>query len=636
MQKKILNVHFIKSTYLISFLLTLAFILSLPKTILAQVVINEFDVFTTPQAVELVNISSDIIDISGWYIDDNGGATYVTIPKQTAIQPNTCVVVRGLFNFNTSSPDTIRLFDNSAPPTSDTPHLIDSYTYTQMTTAGNSYARNPDRSGTLALSSSSLGLWNTSRENCAQPTITLPPTPTLTPSPSPLLLPTSSPTSTPIVTPSPSITTASPITTPSFTLTPISTSTPTPMAPIYISEVMVDPAMGNEWVEIFNNSPYSYIVNDWSIDDMINGGSSATQFDAIISPYGYYVVELSGAVLNNSGDSVRIIDDTSHEVEVFIYNTSQSGISWGRQNFESNIFCLQAPSKGFSNKDCLTPTTNPTNIPTITPIITLVPSATPIPPTNIYLSELYVNTNTGEHEWLELYNDNRYSVSLHSWKVKDASDQIIATIQTSIDAYRYAVVELATDKMNNSDEQIILLNSSGTIADSFAYEDSIKGESWGRSPGNFSSWCLQNPSPNRYNYACIPQPSPTSVDNPTPTKTKSPTPTTRLSVGSQKSAGMGGGQTADILGSSNRYISGGVITNINYTPQVVITQSDRLMDSELILLQESSLPKTIPVAYNFILYLFLICLCMIVGGYQIAKIWTLYQNFSPAYPDILG
>lgn len=610
--------------------LTVFLILFVPKIVDAQVVINEFDVFTSPQAIELINMSDQSIDISGWHVDDSGGATYVTIPIQTALPPNTCVVIRGSLNLNTSSPDTVRLFDNSAPPTSGTPHLVDSYAYTQITTAGNSYARNPDGSGIFVLLPTSLGLWNTTRNDCTQQTITLPPTPISTPSP------TLSPTSTPANTLSPTITSPLPSDTPTFTPTPIFTSTPTPMPHIYISEVMVDPTSGNEWIELFNNSPYSYFVSDWSIDDMINGGSSPTQFDAIISPYGYSVVELHGSVFNNTGDSVRVIDDTSHEIEVFIYNSSQSDITWGRQNFDSNIFCLQAPSKGLSNNDCLTPTTNPTSGPTMTPTVTPVPSATPIPPDNIYLSELYVNTNADEHEWLELYNDNRYTVTLHNWKIKDASDQIIATIQTSIDAYRYVVVEFASDKMNNSDEQIILLNSSGDVADIFEYEHSTKGESWGRSPSSFSTWCLQNPSRNRYNFACIPQPTPTSVDDPTPTKTKSPTPTARLSIGNQKSSGTGENQTSNVLGTSATNDSSGTETLINFTPEHSVTKSDLIMAPENTLLEQSSPPYSTAVPYQFIIYLFLVSLCMIVGGYQIARIWILYKDFTPTYPDILG
>jgi hypothetical protein len=191
------------------------------------------------------------------------------------------------------------------------------------------------------------------------------------------------------------------------------------------------------------------------------------------------------------------------------------------------------------------------------------------------INEIFSNP-TGDdsgREWIEVYNDNRYAVELNAWKVKDATDQIIATISAKIEAYRYAVVELTSERMNNTDEQIYLLNPAGIVVDNFAYADSTKGISWGRSPGNFSVWCLQNPSRNGYNYACIPQPTvtPTPTEDlthtPTPTRTRTPTPTTRLSVGSQKSANTSSGGGGSVLAASIGQTDSAGNLILNFTPQ---------------------------------------------------------------------
>lgn len=629
MQNESFEANFIKPTSLISLLLTLVFTLAFPKTISAQVVINEFDVFATPQAVELLNISDQAVDISGWYLDDNGGATYLTIPNQSSISPRTCVVIRGSLNLNTTTTDTIRLFDTTAYPTGLSAHLIDSYAYTQFTTAGNSYARNPDGDGLFVVLPSSLGLTNSSQADCtaiaptSSPTPTPIPTPTITHTPTPLMTPVPSMNASPTLTPIPTL-----------TVTPTPTFIPTPIPHIYISEVMVNPSIGDEWVELYNDSSEPYVMNNWSLDDVISGGSSPIQFSLTIPAYGYIAIDMTSSMFNNTGDSVRLLDSESHEIEVFLYNSSQTDISWGRQSFESISFCYQASSKGISNNSCLLPTSSPSRTSTPAPTSVLSPTPTPIPPNNIYLSELYVNTNPGEHEWIELYNDNRYAVQLNNWKVRDASDQIIATIHMSLDAYRYGVVELTSDKMNNTDEQIFLLNSSGEVVDHFTYSDSEKGISWGRSTSNFSAWCLQNASRNAYNFSCIPQSTltPTPIDDltntPTPTKTRTPTPTTRLSVGSQKSTNSSSDQGGDVLGAST--------LTLNFTPQYSPDTKDSpasAVSEELPEISVRTSPSQIP---QFLIYFFLTSLCMIGGGFQIAKLWILYQNFTPAYPDMFG
>ena len=636
MQKKIPDIISIKSPSLIPLLkqyfslaLLLICALYIPSIVSAQIVVNEFDVFASPQAVELLNNSDQSIDISGWYLDDSAGTTFLTIPNQSTLAPHTCTVIRGGLNLNTTTTDTIRLFDITAPPTSLSAHLVDSYGYTQFTTSGNSYSRNPDGDGSFFVMPSSLGLTNSSHTDCA----TISPTPSPTPIPTPTVIHPPTPTMTPI--PSMIVTpTLTQIPTHTFTPTPTFSPSPTTAPHIFVSEVMVNPSIAEEWVELYNDSSEPYVLHNWSVDDVMSGGSSPVQFSVTIPAHGYVAIDMTSSMFNNTGDSVRLLDSESHEIEVFIYTSSQTDISWGRQSFDTISFCYQAPSKGMSNNLCLVPTNSPSGNSTPTPTLVVSPTPTSIPPNNIYLSELYVNTNSGEHEWVELYNDNRYAVQLNNWKVRDASDQIIATIQMSLDAYRYGVVELSSDKMNNTDEQIFLLNSSGEVVDHFSYSESEKGISWGRSTSSFSAWCLQNPSRNAYNYSCIPQstatPTPTGdpTNTPTPTKTRTPTPTTRLSVGSQKSTGSSSGQSGEVLGAST--------LTLNFTPQYSPDTKDASGSSgkeELAEVPLQSSPNQVP---EFLIYLFLTSLCMIGGGFQIARLWTLYQNFTPAYPDMFG
>lgn len=593
-----------------------------PHKAFAQIVINEFNVFGSPQFVELLNVSSNPVDVSGWYLDDSGGATYLTVPTLSPVLPDTCLVIQGSMNLNTTSADTIRLFNDTAPPTEASAQLVDSYAYTQIPGSGNSFSRTPDGSGSFVQTSASLGLWNSTLTNCASGASS--------PTPSPIQTPSLTFTPTPSHSPTLSHTPA-PTLTPSFTPTPIATATPTPPPQVYISEVMVDPSSGNEWIEIFNNAPFTQSIEGWFVDDLGGSGSSPVPLHGEIQGYAYVAVDITSSMFNNTGDTVRLLDNLSQEVEVFIYNTSQADVVWGRQSFTSNSFCLQAPSKGTVNNLCVNPTLSPT--PTVSP--QLSPTPTVSSPNNVYLSELYVNTNSGEHEWVELYNDNRFAVILASWKVRDASGQTILTIQATLDAYRYGVFELTSDRLNNTNEQVLLLNSGGEEVDNFAYETSEKSVSWGRSPSSFATWCMQTPSRDTYNKPCIPDPTatptPTSdpTNTPTPTKTRTPTPTTRLSVGSQKSAGTSSG--GNVLGASSvRGEDAGAVV-LNFTP---ITNQDAPSP----VVEELTEIPVIPSGsgLEFFTYLFLAGFCMIVGGFQIAKVWFLYQNSTPVYPDMFG
>ena len=89
---------------------SLIFLISLTPQAFAvtspEVVINEFAI-EPEQTVELLNTSNEIIDISGWYIDDNGGTTFVTVPPDTFIYPQACIVMQKNFNLNKSSADSI-------------------------------------------------------------------------------------------------------------------------------------------------------------------------------------------------------------------------------------------------------------------------------------------------------------------------------------------------------------------------------------------------------------------------------------------------------------------------------------------------------------------------------------------------
>ena len=322
----------------------------------SKILINEFLIDPQPQQVEILNTGMETTDISGWIIDDSGGATFYTIPQSSMLYPNSCLVFSGDFNLNKTSADTVKLINNT--------ELIDSFSYKSSSGSGISYFRLPDGENNWTTGSANLGFYNSSREQaCLFPTIT----PTEIPSP---------------------------------TITPTIGSDDATISyeNIYISEAMVNPETGNnEWVEIYNDNNFSVTLVDWFIDDLENAGSTPKIFSLEIPGKDYRVFNLSSSVFNNDGDSIRLLDFNKSLKDSFEYGSSTQEKSWGRTDLNNDNFCLQEPSYELSNNSCLNPTITPHQTPipstikTSTPTKTIIISSKPIAKSTNYNTLMHQN-----------------------------------------------------------------------------------------------------------------------------------------------------------------------------------------------------------------------------------------------------
>lgn len=309
-----------KTIFTVIPLFVMVFLMFVPS-IVADIRLNEI-LIEPDQSVELINTSSDEVDLSSWYLDDNGGTTYFTIPQETIIYPGSCLVFSSNFNLNKATADTVRIFNNTSPPTSTLSALIDSFSYLKSPGIGISYIRIPDAHGDWATAPSSLNFFNSIEETC------------LFSSPTPIPLPTSTPTPTPAVKPN--------------------ENNSLNIKNIYISEVMVAPESGeNEWAELYNDNAYEVNLIDWYIDDIAEGGSTQKKFNLTVPSYGYAFIELKQSIFNNSSDEVRLLNPKSEQIDSFSYDFSEKGKTFGRINFKNNDFCLQSPSKGLINSTCM-------------------------------------------------------------------------------------------------------------------------------------------------------------------------------------------------------------------------------------------------------------------------------------------
>lgn len=170
--------------------LFLFFLFSVNQSFAGDVVINEFLVDPdASQWVELYNKGTAAIDISGWFIDDNGGTQKFTIPAGTSINPGEFKVFEsGLFNFNRTTPDVAQLLNGASTE--------DSYSYDIGPGTDKSFGRQTDGTGDWVIFSAPTK-GSTNNTSTPAPTATSTPAPTNTP------VPTTAPTPTPIKTPTP-------------------------------------------------------------------------------------------------------------------------------------------------------------------------------------------------------------------------------------------------------------------------------------------------------------------------------------------------------------------------------------------------------------------------------------------------
>ncbi|MFH0773078.1 MAG: lamin tail domain-containing protein [bacterium] len=318
------------SNFFIYLIICLFVVFVYSNTIFASVVLNEVAIQPN-QTVELYNTASTSADISSWYIDDAGGTTYYTIPSQTILPPQSCYLFSADFNFNKSSADIVRLFDNTSPPTSSSAKLIEQYSYAKAPEANYSFSKKTDGGFEWQTITSSLGLFNESLLSCI-PTATPTPLPSATPSPTPTILP--SPTTEP---------TQAPSHTPEIHY-----------QNIFISEVYPYPPSGeHEWVEIYNGNNIQINLERWYIDDGENTGGTPKSFSLTLNPYMYAVINLSSALFNNVGDVVRLLNSDKYEKDSMEYGKITQGKSIARTSFFEDSYCEQEPSKNAANFSCL-------------------------------------------------------------------------------------------------------------------------------------------------------------------------------------------------------------------------------------------------------------------------------------------
>lgn len=286
-------------------------------------------------------------------------------------------------------------------------------------------------------------------------------------------------------------------------------------------------------IDLYKTSTTNYFGDTFNGSAWVNAGDYSQYFQANIQSGANWSGQFQGRI--GSPSATQYDGLGAYKIRVRRYTSSGSYNSTEANNSSLDV-TINLPT--LTPTPILSPTVtlNPTDpIPaeSTTPTVNQ-PQPTPDSFDNIYISEAMVNPVNGEKEWLELYNDNDFPVSLTSWYIDDVENggSSPKLFSLNIERKNYAAFDLSAPMFNNSGDSVRLLDFNKYLKDSFEYGQSTQGKTFGRTSINSDDFCLQEPSRNIINNSCInPTPLPTDDSkkiNPSPTlsitQTKIPTP----------------------------------------------------------------------------------------------------------------
>lgn len=292
---------------------------------------------------------------------------------------------------------------------------------------------------------------------------------------------------------------------------------------LIINEIMYDLSGADdkhEWIELYNAGPNEIDLTGFKIndgDDATNHGlnlppKNGSRGSLVIPPFGYLLLaddaatvaadlpNYSGPIIDtvftllNSSATLKIIHKDGQEVCSAYYSKEMGAagngktLEWSGTQFKESVAeggTPGAPNSILSQSYSPTPTATATPSPS-TPVETITPSpstnqATSPTPTYQYSKEIFINEflpypQSGEKEWVEIYNTGEGPVNLTGWGIVDKENierpQLIPD-GTVIGVEDFLVVFLEKQILNNEGDQVKLLWPDGQILHSVSYQKAV-------------------------------------------------------------------------------------------------------------------------------------------------------------------
>ncbi len=295
----------------------------------------------------------------------------------------------------------------------------------------------------------------------------------------------------------------------------------------------------DEWIELYNNTPDPINIDGWVLKS--EDGGLEIKLAGTISGAGFYLLERTDnnaipnipadliykGALGNNGENLKIIDNN---VELIDEVNAASG--WFAGNNETKqTMERKNPKKSGSEPSNWQTSENTEGTPklknsavlresepplvpsptvhSLKPTATSIPAAqtqTPMPtptipatplavknyPKGIVINEILPSPEGSDEteEWIEIFNQNNFEVDLSDWQISDKQGSITTHTfpqNTKITNLGYLILKRPESKitLNNTGDELILLNPAGEILDSAIFDKAPAGESYNRLGSNW-------------------------------------------------------------------------------------------------------------------------------------------------------
>jgi hypothetical protein len=217
-----------------------------------------------------------------------------------------------------------------------------------------------------------------------------------------------------------------------------------------------------DWIELYNKSNKIISLEGWKLRDSLE--TSPNNLSGCISPGGFRKFTFSTR-LNNGGDDIRLFDKNNNLIDSLTYFSEkipshEKGQSTGRDpdgSAEWKVFSTPTPK----NTTCKTSSTSSQSYPKIS------------------LSEIFANPEKGGREWVEIFNPSNSKTALTGWQLVDAANHK-KELSGSVAGKSYKVFYYSSSWLNNSGDELKLLNPTGKQVEKYSFGDSEKGTSFAK------------------------------------------------------------------------------------------------------------------------------------------------------------
>jgi len=249
---------------------------------------------------------------------------------------------------------------------------------------------------------------------------------------------------------------------------------------ILINELMTNPIVGPEWIELYNTTTNTIDLVGWILEDGVGPIAAPT---STIGSGELFVIELSSNKLNNGGDTVQLLSPEESIIDSVTYGT------WDDGDTTDNA---PAPEKGDTLARDESGNMVETLIPTKDEENDIVPPEDPESEESentdneseggegnttdqqthdagdIVINELVSDPADGEVEFVELYNTTPDSIQLSGWYIEEGSESR-TTLAGTLPSGGFFVIEKPKGNLNNGGDTILLFDPTHKQTDSVTY-----------------------------------------------------------------------------------------------------------------------------------------------------------------------